>query len=300
MEEEEHAEARSLVDRHRGRRRCSPPARPRHRLPLPDRGRPARRQGRLRPRPVDARCGRARAPRLAGHPPRVRDRSAAGPELRAGRARGVRPRAGRGRPRVDRRRSERRGRDRGPGCERRRRRAGHRPAGPQPLGSGGRRRAPGVGPDRGAARHDADTLAGRLRRSSACVLAEDPPPIRCTGCCPRPCPARRHGRRSLRRGGSGGRGGMRRRDLGRGPNAGAEAVRALQRLDVAFIGGDRLLDPDFLSTAGSAAEGAFALCACANVSTSPSSPPGDSSRTTSPSTASRPGPSPSRAGTPPT
>src|SRR4029450_1326130 len=34
------------------------------------------------------------------------------------------------------------------------------------------------------------------------------------------------------------------------------------------IGGDRLLDPDFLSTAGSAAEGAVALCACANVSTS--------------------------------
>jgi branched-chain amino acid transport system substrate-binding protein len=53
-----------------------------------------------------------------------------------------------------------------------------------------------------------------------------------------------------------------------GPNAGAEAVRALQGLDVAFIGGDRLLDPDFLSTAGSAAEGAVALCACANVSTS--------------------------------
>jgi len=37
---------------------------------------------------------------------------------------------------------------------------------------------------------------------------------------------------------------------------------------VVFIGGDRLLDPDFLSTAGSAAEGAVALCACANVSTS--------------------------------
>ena len=48
----------------------------------------------------------------------------------------------------------------------------------------------------------------------------------------------------------------------------AEAVRALQGLDVVFIGGDRLLDPDFLSTAGPAAEGAVALCACANVSTS--------------------------------
>ncbi len=40
------------------------------------------------------------------------------------------------------------------------------------------------------------------------------------------------------------------------------------RSSVAFVGGDRLLDPDFLSTAGTAAEGAFALCACANVSTS--------------------------------
>ena len=38
--------------------------------------------------------------------------------------------------------------------------------------------------------------------------------------------------------------------------------------EVAFVGGDRLLDPDFLSTAGTAADGAFALCACANVSTS--------------------------------
>jgi branched-chain amino acid transport system substrate-binding protein len=37
---------------------------------------------------------------------------------------------------------------------------------------------------------------------------------------------------------------------------------------LAFVGGDRLLDPDFLSTAGTAAEGSFALCACANVSTS--------------------------------
>jgi branched-chain amino acid transport system substrate-binding protein len=37
---------------------------------------------------------------------------------------------------------------------------------------------------------------------------------------------------------------------------------------VTFVGGDRLLDPDFLSGVGSEGEGSFALCACSTVSTS--------------------------------
>jgi hypothetical protein len=53
-----------------------------------------------------------------------------------------------------------------------------------------------------------------------------------------------------------------------GPDAGAAAARALRPAGVTFIGADRLLDPDFLSGAGTEAEGSFALCACSTVSTS--------------------------------
>ncbi len=105
----------------------------------------------------------------------------------------------------------------------------------------------------------ADTLAGRLRRSSACVLAEDPPPDPLYGLLSEALPGAT----------------ARPVDPSASPATAAaadgstvRAIRGLQRLDVAFIGGDRLLDPDFLSTAGSAAEAAVALCACANVSTS--------------------------------
>ena len=115
----------------------------------------------------------------------------------------------------------------------------------------------------------ADTLAARLRRSSACVLAEDPPPDPLYGLLSEALPGATA--RTVDPPAAAAVAGEAGCDVviwAGGPNAGAEAVRALQRLDVAFIGGDRLLDPDFLSTAGSAAEGAFALCACANVSTS--------------------------------
>jgi branched-chain amino acid transport system substrate-binding protein len=50
------------------------------------------------------------------------------------------------------------------------------------------------------------------------------------------------------------------------PDPGAELARALPD-GVAILGGDRLLDPDFLD-AGSAAEGARAACACADLSLS--------------------------------
>lgn len=53
-----------------------------------------------------------------------------------------------------------------------------------------------------------------------------------------------------------------------GPDAGAEAVEALEHVSVPVVGGDRLLDPDFLASAGPAAEGTFALCSCDNVSVS--------------------------------
>jgi Periplasmic binding protein len=115
----------------------------------------------------------------------------------------------------------------------------------------------------------ADTLAGRLRRSSACVLAEDPPPDPLYGLLSRALPGATA--RTVDPSAAAAVAGQVGCDVviwAGGPNAGAEAIRGLQRLDVAFIGGDRLLDPDFLSTAGSAAEGAVALCACANVSTS--------------------------------
>lgn len=114
-----------------------------------------------------------------------------------------------------------------------------------------------------------DTLAGRLRRSSACVLAEDPPPDPLYGLLSEALPGATA--RTVDPSAAAAVIGEAGCDVviwAGGPNAGGEAVRALQRLDVAFVGGDRLLDPDFLSTAGSAAEGAVALCACANVSTS--------------------------------
>jgi hypothetical protein len=114
-----------------------------------------------------------------------------------------------------------------------------------------------------------DALAGRLRRSSACVLAEDPPPDPLYGLLSEALPGATA--RTVDPAAVGAVAGGARCDVviwAGGPNAGGEAARSLQGLDVVFIGGDRLLDPDFLSTAGPAAEGAVALCACANVSTS--------------------------------
>ena len=50
------------------------------------------------------------------------------------------------------------------------------------------------------------------------------------------------------------------------PDPGAELARALPD-GIALVGGDRLLDPDFLD-AGSAADGARAACSCVDLSTS--------------------------------
>ena len=53
-----------------------------------------------------------------------------------------------------------------------------------------------------------------------------------------------------------------------GPNAGAEALLALEGSGVGFTGGDGLLGPDFLDAAGPAADGVASTCACSDVSTS--------------------------------
>lgn len=115
----------------------------------------------------------------------------------------------------------------------------------------------------------ADTLASRLRRDVACVLSEDPGPDplsallaeRLRGA---PVAAIDPAEAATVA-----------RDAGcdvvlwaGGPDAGAEAAEGLRPAGVAMIGGDRLLDPDFLAAAGTAAEGTFALCSCASVSTS--------------------------------
>jgi branched-chain amino acid transport system substrate-binding protein len=53
-----------------------------------------------------------------------------------------------------------------------------------------------------------------------------------------------------------------------GPNAGAEALLALEGSEISFTGGDGLLGPDFLDVAGPAADGVAGTCACADVSAS--------------------------------
>jgi hypothetical protein len=53
-----------------------------------------------------------------------------------------------------------------------------------------------------------------------------------------------------------------------GPDTAAGAVAALEDTDVPVVGGDRLLDHDFLAEAGASAEGVRAFCPCTDVSTS--------------------------------
>jgi hypothetical protein len=53
-----------------------------------------------------------------------------------------------------------------------------------------------------------------------------------------------------------------------GPDGAADVAVALEGTDVRLVGGDRLLDFDFLAEAGASGEGARAFCPCADVSTS--------------------------------
>jgi len=115
----------------------------------------------------------------------------------------------------------------------------------------------------------ADALAARLRRSSACIFSESPPPDPLFGLLRERLPgATAQGVEPADAADAAHRAGCDTVIWAGGPDAGGEAAPGIRLAGLAFIGGDRLLDPDFLSTAGSAAEGSFALCACANVSTS--------------------------------
>jgi branched-chain amino acid transport system substrate-binding protein len=115
----------------------------------------------------------------------------------------------------------------------------------------------------------ADALAARLKRDHLCVLAEDPAPDPLFDMLAERLPsattetidpaaatevAAVPGCTTVLWAG--------------GPDGGAAAARVLRPAGVTFIGADRLLDPDFLSGAGTEAEGSFALCACSTVSTS--------------------------------
>jgi branched-chain amino acid transport system substrate-binding protein len=115
----------------------------------------------------------------------------------------------------------------------------------------------------------ADALAARLKRDHPCVLAEDPAPDplfdmlaerlpRATAATIDPAAAT-----DVAAGA-----GCTIVIWAGGPDGGAAAARILRPAGVTFIGADRLLDPDFLSGAGTEAEGSFALCACSTVSTS--------------------------------
>jgi hypothetical protein len=115
----------------------------------------------------------------------------------------------------------------------------------------------------------ADTLASGLRQDVACVLSEDPAPDplsellaeRLTGApvaAIDPAGAATVARNA----------GCDVVIWAGGPDAGAEAAEVLRPAGVAMIGGDRLLDPDFLASAGTAAEGTFALCSCVSVASS--------------------------------
>lgn len=115
----------------------------------------------------------------------------------------------------------------------------------------------------------ADALAARLRRSSVCIFSESPAPDPLFGLLAEGLPgATAQGVEPAHAASAARRAGCETVIWAGGPDAGGEAAPEIRLAGLAFIGGDRLLDPDFLSAAGTAAEGSFALCACANVSTS--------------------------------
>ena len=115
----------------------------------------------------------------------------------------------------------------------------------------------------------ADALAARLRRSSVCIFSESPAPDPLFGLLAQGLPgATAQDVEPAHAADAAQRVGCETVIWAGGPDAGGEAAPEIRLAGLAFIGGDRLLDPDFLSTAGTAAEGSFALCACANVSTS--------------------------------
>ena len=112
-------------------------------------------------------------------------------------------------------------------------------------------------------------LVARLRQSKPCVLAEDPPPDPLFDMLAERLPkATAETIDPATAAGVSAHAGCTTVIWAGGPDAGAAAARVLRPAGVTFIGADRLLDPDFLSGAGSEAEGSFALCACSTVSAS--------------------------------
>jgi branched-chain amino acid transport system substrate-binding protein len=112
----------------------------------------------------------------------------------------------------------------------------------------------------------AGTIVEELVGSETCVLSEEPPPDgladllseRLGGAVATPDPAEASSFVQQERCDAVAWAGS--------PDPGAELARALAPA-IGLVGGDRLLDPDFLD-AGSAADGARAVCACADLSTS--------------------------------
>lgn len=105
-------------------------------------------------------------------------------------------------------------------------------------------------------------------RNAPCILSEDPPPDRFGALV-----ARRSGEPSTPVAAAGAAAlvserGCRTVVWAGGPDAGADLAVALHGAGIRLVGGDRLLDHDFLAEAGHAAEGSRAFCPCADVSTS--------------------------------
>lgn len=115
----------------------------------------------------------------------------------------------------------------------------------------------------------ADRLAARMKQGHPCVLAEDPAPDPLFDMMAERLPkATAETIDPASAAGVAADAGCTIVIWAGGPDAGAAAARVLRPDGVTLIGADRLLDPDFLSGAGSDAEGSFALCACSTVSTS--------------------------------
>jgi branched-chain amino acid transport system substrate-binding protein len=132
-------------------------------------------------------------------------------------------------------------------------------AGPTPSSGAWRRLVAPIG-------SVADAIVGALGGKPTCILSEAPPPDELAGLLtewlgapsatlpPEEAAAfaRSHACDSVAWAGS--------------PDAGLELAGLL--LGVPIVGGDRLLDPDFVGGAGLSAEGTLAACACVDVSTS--------------------------------
>ena len=115
----------------------------------------------------------------------------------------------------------------------------------------------------------ADALSARMRRSDPCVLSEDPPPDPLFDMLAERLPnATAEAIDPSSAADVAADAGCTTVIWAGGPDGGATAARLLRPAGVTFVGGDRLLDPDFLSGVGSEGEGSFALCACSTVSAS--------------------------------